>query len=147
MSKQTVIFGDGELTIEDILSLARKNKQSALSTDPKFVNKIESGWKFLEKLLKEDGVIYGVTTGYGDSCTVTVPTSLAYELPVHLTRFHGCGLGEYFDEEQSLGIVATRIASLARGYSGVRKEDSKRAQQSESKHSLPGGLCGRQLGD
>jgi histidine ammonia-lyase len=122
MSKQTVTFGNGELTIEDILDLASRKKLPALSSDPEFINRIESGWKFLEKLLKEDGVIYGVTTGYGDSCTVTVPTSLAYELPVHLTRFHGCGLGEYFDEQQSFGIVATRIASLARGYSGVRKE-------------------------
>lgn len=122
MSKDTVIFGQGELTVEDVLALARREKQAMLSDDPAFVNRVESGWKFLEKLLKEDGVIYGVTTGYGDSCTVTVPTSLAYDLPVHLTRFHGCGLGEYFDSEQSLGIVAARIASLARGYSGVRKE-------------------------
>lgn len=122
MSTQTVIFGDGELTIEDILDMAKRKKQAQLSTDPAFVNKIEAGWKFLEQLLKEDGVIYGVTTGYGDSCTVTVPTTLAYELPVHLTRFHGCGLGDYFDEEQAFGIVAARIASLARGYSGVRKE-------------------------
>ncbi len=122
MSQQTITFGEGELSIEDILSLAKREKQARLSNDSAFINKIESGWKFLEKLLKEDGVIYGVTTGYGDSCTVTVPISLAYDLPVHLTRFHGCGLGEYFDDEQSFGIVATRIASLARGYSGVRKE-------------------------
>ena len=122
MSQQTITFGEGELSIEDILSLAKREKQAKLSTDPDFINKIESGWKFLEKLLKEDGVIYGVTTGYGDSCTVTVPSSLAYELPVHLTRFHGCGMGDYFDAEQSFGIVATRIVSLARGYSGVRKD-------------------------
>jgi histidine ammonia-lyase len=122
MSKQSVVFGNGDLSIEDVLDLARRRKKAELSSNPEFVRKIEAGWKFLEKLLKEDGVIYGVTTGYGDSCTVTVPTSLAYELPVHLTRFHGCGLGDYFDEEQSFGIVAARIASLARGYSGVRKE-------------------------
>ena len=50
---------------------------------------------FLERLLKEEGVIYGVTTGYGDSCTVAIPPNLVDELPLHLTRFHGCGLGEY----------------------------------------------------
>ncbi len=122
MGKRAVIFGNGELTIEDLLDLAKRNKQAMLSTEPGFINKIESGWRFLERLLKEDGVIYGVTTGYGDSCTVTVPTTLAYELPVHLTRFHGCGLGDYFDEEQSFGIIAARIASLSRGYSGVRKD-------------------------
>lgn len=122
MGMHAVIFGNGELTIEDLLDLAKRKKQAQLSTESGFINKIESGWKFLEQLLKEDGVIYGVTTGYGDSCTVTVPTTLAYELPVHLTRFHGCGLGDYFDEEQSFGIIAARIASLSRGYSGVRKD-------------------------
>lgn len=122
MTDKIIRFGEGELTIEDVLALARQTKQAALSTDPAFNKKIESGWKFLEKLLQEDGVIYGVTTGYGDSCTVTVPTKLAYELPVHLTRFHGCGLGDHFSEEQSYGIIAARIASLARGYSGVRKQ-------------------------
>jgi len=122
MSQQTVTFGEGNLSIEDILALAKREKQAALSSDPAFIHKIESGWKFLEKLLKEDGVIYGVTTGYGDSCTVSVPTSLAYDLPVHLTRFHGCGLGDHFDQEQAFGIIAVRITSLARGYSGVRKD-------------------------
>ncbi len=122
MTKDTIYIGDGPLSIEDVLMLARREKLAALSTDTAFINKIESGWKFLEKLLKEDGVIYGVTTGYGDSCTVTVPTRLAYDLPVHLTRFHGCGLGDYFNAEQSYGIIAARIVSLAKGYSGVRKQ-------------------------
>jgi len=122
MNDNTIRFGERALTIEDILQLARRQSKAALSTNADFVRRIESGWKFLEKLLKEDGVIYGVTTGYGDSCTVTVPTSLAYDLPVHLTRFHGCGLGDHFSAEESLGIVAARIASLARGYSGVRKQ-------------------------
>ncbi len=122
MNESNVIFGEGRLTIEDILSLSDQSKNAQLSTDPDFTNKIESGWKFLESLLKEDGVIYGVTTGYGDSCTVTVPTSLAYELPVHLTRFHGCGLGDYFNHEQGMAIIATRLASLSMGYSGVRME-------------------------
>lgn len=122
MKNNEIVFGEHRLTIEDVLALASRSSQARLSTNPDFTNKIESGWRFLERLLKEDGVIYGVTTGYGDSCTVTVPTSLAYELPVHLTRFHGCGLGDYFTCDQGLAIVATRLASLAMGYSGVRME-------------------------
>ena len=122
MQESAVIFGEHRLTIEDVVALAKQRRPAHLSNTPEFRSKINAGWQFLERLLKEDGVIYGVTTGYGDSCTVTVPTSLAYELPVHLTRFHGCGLGDYFDAEQSLGIVAARLASLAMGYSGVRME-------------------------
>ena len=35
-------------------------------------------------------------------------------------RFHGCGTGRILDETESAAVVAVRLASLARGYSGVR---------------------------
>jgi histidine ammonia-lyase len=39
---------------------------------------------------------------------------------LHLTRYHGCGLGEYLDEQSVLAVLVCRLNSLARGYSGVR---------------------------
>ena len=33
---------------------------------------LPEGADFLDRLLCEEGTFYGVTTGYGDSCTVTV---------------------------------------------------------------------------
>ncbi|EQD28324.1 Phenylalanine/histidine ammonia-lyase, partial [mine drainage metagenome] len=41
-------------------------------------------------------------------------------MPVHLIQYHGCGLGRYFDEPTAAAIVATRLVSLAYGFSGVR---------------------------
>ena len=64
-------------------------------------------------------MIYGVTTGYGDSCTVAIPPNLVDELPLHLTRFHGCGLGEILSHEQARAVLATRLCSLSQGVSGV----------------------------
>ena len=95
------------------------NAQVKLSDDAEFTAKIDSGVAFLDQLLAEDGVIYGVTTGYGDSVTVDIPLSLANELPLHLTRFHGCGMGDNFSEREGRAILATRLCSLAQGYSGV----------------------------
>ncbi|GHA31546.1 histidine ammonia-lyase [Photobacterium aphoticum] len=81
--------------------------------------KIDRGVAFLERLLKEEGVIYGVTTGYGDSCTVAIPPNLVDELPLHLTRFHGCGLGDNLSHVQARAVLATRLCSLSQGVSGV----------------------------
>lgn len=39
--------------------------------------------------------------------------------PLHLTRFHGCGLGEHLDEQQARAVLATRLCSLSQGVSGV----------------------------
>lgn len=119
LSSTAVIFGNGRISIEQINAVAQHHLSVALSDDPLFQSKIDAGVAFLDKLLQEDGVIYGVTTGYGDSCTVKVPLSQVHELPIHLTRFHGCGLGDYFTPEQGRAILATRLCSLTQGYSGV----------------------------
>jgi len=64
-------------------------------------------------------VVYGVSTGYGDSCTVNVPASLVAELPHHLYAYHGCGLGRYLDAEETRAVLVARLVSLAQGMSGV----------------------------
>lgn len=116
--KQHIKFGDGRLTIEDIVDIAN-GAGAEMNNSVEFNAKIDRGVAFLEKLLKEDGVIYGVTTGYGDSCTVAIPPELVDELPLHLTRFHGCGLGENLTEQQAKAVLATRLCSLSLGMSGV----------------------------
>ncbi len=120
MKTHSVIFGGSRLSIEQIGAIARGSAGAQLSANGEFRARIERGAAFLDSLLAEQGVIYGVTTGYGDSCTVAVPPELVEELPLHLTRFHGCGLGDVFEPVQGRAILATRLASLAQGCSGVR---------------------------
>lgn len=121
-AKQTVVFGAEPITLDQIVSLAQGTSSAALTQEAGFRDRIDRGVQFLQKLLAEEGVVYGVTTGYGDSCTVAVSPSLAQELPLHLSRFHGCGLGRHLAEESALATVAVRLASLCRGYSAVRIE-------------------------
>lgn len=121
MTKPDIIhLGVRPLTIEHVLDVALRNAPVKLNREPGYVERIRAGEKFLNRLLEEDGVIYGVTTGYGDSCTVTVPTHLVDELPLHLTRFHGCGTGAYFSIHMARAIMVVRLNSLAMGYSGIR---------------------------
>ena len=120
--QSTVTVGKGRLTIEDVVRVAKGQRSLSLSRNTRFIERIRRGADFLDKLLAEDGVIYGVTTGYGDSCTVSVPPPIVADLPLHLTRYHGCGLGAYLDDEQTLAVLVCRLNSLAQGYSGVRWE-------------------------
>lgn len=117
-----ITFGENKISIEDVVSIAFNKTEVTLNNSESFRSKINSGAEFLDRLLKEDGVIYGVTTGYGDSCTVNVPLDKVEELPLNLTRFHGCGLGDMFNNAEGRAILATRLASLSQGYSGVRWE-------------------------
>ncbi|WP_195763456.1 HAL/PAL/TAL family ammonia-lyase [Duganella guangzhouensis] len=119
---RTVRFDQDRLTIADIVDIAQGRAVAALSDDPAFRAAIQRGADFLDRLLREDGTIYGVTTGYGDSCTVNVPLELVPDLPHHLYTYHGVGLGEYFTPAQTRAILAARLASLSKGYSGVSVE-------------------------
>src|SRR5690606_23613126 len=90
-----------------------------LSKQAAFTGRIERGAAFLDRLLREDGVIYGVTTGYGDSCTVSIPPELVAELPHHLYTYHGIGAGRYLSPQETRAVLVARLASLSQGVSGV----------------------------
>ncbi|WP_105201466.1 HAL/PAL/TAL family ammonia-lyase [Pseudoalteromonas sp. T1lg10] len=121
-SIQSIEFGAAPLRIEDIVAFARTDTLAHISNDQALARKIDSAVAFLDELLEKEGVIYGVTTGYGDSVTVGIPLELVQELPLHLTRFHGCGMGAHFSHAESRAILATRLTSLTQGYSGVSWE-------------------------
>ncbi len=118
-----VVIVDGRpLRIEDVAALAERRAEVHLSTEPAFQARIRAGADFVARLLAEDGVIYGVTTGYGDSCTVVIPPHLVTELPHHLYTYHGCGAGAFLTAEQTRAVLAARLNSLAQGMSGVSLE-------------------------
>jgi histidine ammonia-lyase len=117
---RTVLIGDHPLSVEEVARVALGQAGVRLSGDPAFRERIRAGAAFLAGLLADGQEVYGVTTGYGDSCTVTIPPELVSELPTHLTRYHGCGLGRILDPEETLAVLVARLNSLAQGYSGVR---------------------------
>lgn len=116
---EPIIFDGSRLSIEDVVALARQDRVALLSQQPEFRTKISRGADFLDRLLAQDGVIYGVTTGYGDSCTVSIPPALVNELPHHLYTYHGCGLGRILTPQETRAVLVARLVSLARGMSGV----------------------------
>ena len=111
---RTVCFDTNRVTIRDIVSLAEGSARARLSDEPAFRAVICRGADFLERRLREEGTVYGVTTGFGDSCTVTVAPELVAELPRHLYTFHGCGLGKHFNPTETRAIIASRLTSPRR---------------------------------
>jgi len=112
--------GRTPLTIEDIVALAEGRAHPVLDADPAYRALIAAGADHLARRLAAGEVVYGVTTGFGDSCVTAVAAEYTAQMPVNLMRFHGCGTGRLFDATESAAIVAVRLAALARGWSGVR---------------------------
>ena len=122
MHKQarTVTFSQSQVSIKDINQLAEGKVSAILSGNKDFLNFIKRGADFVSNIVTEGKLIYGINTGLGDSCDVAIPYEFVMELPRHLYTYHGCGLGEYFSPAQTKAIIAVRLASLCKGYSGVR---------------------------
>ncbi|PRH83226.1 HAL/PAL/TAL family ammonia-lyase [Arenimonas caeni] len=107
------------LSIEDVAEVARGLACPRLSDDPAFAARINRGAEFVDRLIAEDGAVYGVSTGYGDSCTVVIPPALVAELPHRLYTYHGVGLGRFLDPGETRAVLLARLASLSQGMSGV----------------------------
>ena len=118
--KQVLTFDNGLISIDDVINISENLAAVKLSEDPEYLAFIQRGADFVVQILADGKPVYGINTGLGDSCEIVIPDHLALALSTHLYTYHGCGLGQYFSSKQVKAIIAVRITSLAKGYSGVR---------------------------
>lgn len=119
MSEPVIIDGQRR-TIAEIVALAEGRRAPRLSDDPGFRARLGAGAEHLARRLAAGEVVYGVNTGFGDSCVTGVPAEHVAQMPINLMRFHGCGTGRVLDEVEAAAVVAVRLTALAGGWSGVR---------------------------
>jgi len=110
---------DGEnLTIEEIISVARNHAKVELSQKAKV--KVKQSRKVLEQLIKDKKKIYGVTTGFGAFGNITIPPEKTPELQLNLIRSHSAGAGKPASTDVVRAMMLLRANTLAKGYSGIR---------------------------
>lgn len=112
---------DGEkLTIEDVVKVTRKNWKVVIPE--KVRKKVEKSREVLEKLVKENHVIYGVNTGFGALSNIVISPQEIKQLQLNLIRSHSTGIGKPLDTEIVRALMLLRANTLAKGYSGIRFE-------------------------
>ncbi|MGA8893229.1 MAG: aromatic amino acid ammonia-lyase, partial [Anaeromyxobacteraceae bacterium] len=108
------------LAVEDVVRIGQGTLVPELDQDGAFRERIDASAAHVARIVKSGGVIYGVTTGFGDSCENDVDPGLAADMALNLVRFHGCGTGRPLPDDEAAAVVAVRLATLAGGHSGVR---------------------------
>ncbi len=83
---------------------------------------VDEGRKSVEKAIEEDLVIYGINTGFGQLAQTRVDSDHLGQLQRNLVLSHCVGVGERLDDSTVALILLLKVNSLARGYSGVRRE-------------------------
>ncbi|MGI9497590.1 MAG: histidine ammonia-lyase [Mariniblastus sp.] len=71
-------------------------------------------------LLDSGESIYGLNTGFGLLAHQQIPAADLAQLQLNLIRSHCAGVGELLDDSVVRLVMLLKLASLARGYSGVR---------------------------
>ena len=70
--------------------------------------------------------IYGITTGFGSLCNVSIDPEDLSRLQKNLVMSHACSIGEEVPQEIVKLMMAFKIKSLSYGYSGVQLKTVER---------------------
>ena len=82
-----------EEAIEKIGEIIYNNHKIELSDDAR--KRIIKSREYLDaRIAKEENPIYGVTTGFGSLCNVSISKDQLSQLQVNLIKSHACGVGE-----------------------------------------------------
>ncbi len=93
-----------------------------LELDPSCFEGIQKSVDTVRGLIKQGRVIYGINTGFGLLAKTVIPNDELEELQHSIVLSHAAGIGKLMDDATVRLIMALKINSLARGYSGIRKE-------------------------
>ena len=111
---------DGTRLNLDALRLIADGAQVGISPDAR--QRVERSRQVVEKLVAENRVVYGITTGFGHLCNTHINRADLERLQTNLVRSHATGVGAPFARDEVRAMIAIRINSLLHGVSGVRPE-------------------------
>ena len=113
------------LSIDRVREIIDKKMHLALSEDAKV--RIVRCREYLDrKMESQKEPIYGVTTGFGSLCNISIDRKQLAQLQKNLVMSHACGTGERVDNEVVRLMLLLKIQSLSYGHSGVQLKTIER---------------------
>lgn len=113
------IISNARLTIEKAAQLLEKGSKIQLSKESE--EAVVKCRRFLDSKMGDIGrPVYGVTTGFGSLCNISIPADELSQLQHNLVMSHACGTGETVRPEIVKLMLLLKVQSLSYGYSGVQ---------------------------
>jgi len=105
------------LTLEQIVAVSRGEP---VQLSPLARERIVAAHEVIDRIVAEERVVYGVSTGFGKLSDVHIPRERLQELQFNLVRSHACGVGDPLPEPEVRVMLLLRANVLAVGCSGAR---------------------------
>lgn len=113
-----ISINGSNLTLEKFIDITRNGKKVELSKDA--IKRVQKSRDLVEKFVRDNDVVYGITTGFGKFSDVMINGEQTKNLQRNLIFSHACGVGNPLSEENVRGILLLRANALAKGFSGIR---------------------------
>lgn len=115
----TYSISPATLTIEQVGEILDKKIKLALSPEAREL--IVKCREFLDNKIEHSAEpIYGITTGFGSLCNISIGKEDLSRLQENLVKSHSCGCGDLVDPQIVRIMLLTKIKSLSFGNSGVQ---------------------------
>lgn len=118
MNKPILKVDGNSLSLGKIEFFLKENPKVVVTPDA--VKKIKKARNLIEKWIKEDKVIYGVTTGFGEFANVKISREDLEKLQENLILSHAVGTGDNLPPFIVKIMMLLRVNALAKGHSGIR---------------------------
>ena len=113
------------LTIERVGEIIKKGYKIELSDEAR--QRIIRCREYLDrKIAQQKEPIYGVTTGFGALCKVSISEDQLSQLQINLIKSHACGVGERTRKDIVRMMLLLKVQSLSYGYSGCKLDTVER---------------------
>lgn len=133
------------LTIERVGEILDRGIKLELSEEA--VRRIEKCRKYLDdKIDSCDRPLYGITTGFGSLCNISIGSNDLSTLQRNLVMSHACGCGDVVDPQIVKIMLLTKIMSLSFGNSGVQLSTVRRMIDFFNHDIIPVVYCQGSLG-
>ena len=115
-----MLLAPGRLGLEELHSFAHGTEPLALDAGTRAG--LGRGAAAVARIVAAGAPVYGINTGFGKLAQTHIPEDQLELLQRNLVLSHSVGVGALLSDEVVRLVMLLKVASLARGYSGVRPQ-------------------------
>jgi histidine ammonia-lyase len=121
MDVKPLALDGATLTLEGLEEVCGESgRPVGLAADAR--SRVERAREVVDRAVRENRVVYGLTTGFGRLAETVISSDRLEELQLNLIRSHACGVGRPLSRAETRAVTLLRANVLAKGHSGIRAE-------------------------
>ncbi|STO57367.1 histidine ammonia-lyase [Grimontia hollisae] len=113
-----LVITPGALTLKQLRMVSREAVQVRFADG--VAETMQESVDTVASVLEEGRVVYGINTGFGLLANTRIELDDLETLQRSIVLSHAAGIGDFMDDNTVRLMMVLKIASLARGYSGIR---------------------------